>query len=76
MSATADSVRSVHSFLEDVDWNLLEETADATDTTVKFVRSHPWMLIAAGCAIAAYGAYERFANRRRPGIHIKGLMSP
>ncbi len=75
MSATADSVRTVHSFVQDVDWNLLEETADATDAAIRYVRNHPWMLIAAGCALAAYGAVERIRSRRHHGL-VRGLISP
>lgn len=64
MTKGSDSVRQMHEFLDDVDWDLVQEAADLGEAAVRFVRRHPWVLIAAGSILSGVGAWQAFDNRR------------
>lgn len=64
MTKGSDSVRQVHEFLDDVDWDLVQEAADLGAATLHYVRRHPWMLMAAGGLLGALGAWQAIENKR------------
>lgn len=68
MKDPSETVQAAHDFVENVDWELLEEAADMGAAVVSYMRQHPWLLIAAGSALASLGAWQMLEGRTGKGM--------
>lgn len=69
-------IRAVHDFLEGIDWELVEEAADLGGAALRFVQRHPWVLVAGGVLISAYGAWQMVAkDKPTDGARASGRYS-
>lgn len=60
----SEPLHNLQAFVQDVDWEMLEAVVDIGESAVRYVRDHPWTLIAAGGALAGIGLWDLLTDRR------------
>lgn len=73
MTDAHDRVHQVHEFLDDVDWGAIEGGVLFAGAAGRYLRRHPWMLMAAGATLAAAGGlltWKDHRDARRGAAHL------
>lgn len=68
MQDPVEGVRAAHDFLNDMDWELVEEGVAVGVTTWQFLRRHPWIMVAAGTALSAVGGWYTYQDKKKGGV--------
>lgn len=74
MHDPVEKVRAAHDFLNEMDWELLEEGVAVGATTWHFLRDHPWIMVAAGATLSGIGGW--FMVQDRKGGRHNRLKAP
>lgn len=76
MTDPSETVQAAHDFVDNVDWELLEEAADIGANVIAYMRKHPWMLVAVGSAMTSVGIWQMVEGRtgKKPGKQLADLV--
>lgn len=76
MTDPSETVQAAHDFVENVDWELLEEAADMGAAVVAYMRRHPWMLVALGTTMTGLGVWQMMekSGNKKPTQQLADLV--